>query len=168
MSPKGRSFIFFDILEKKLDFQKAQRVPPSTILKTLRFLSLRYGADFRRSRLVWTFGSSSIDRYIRKSDTNALSKDFIDTATTGHKFLFIFFCFKYVWLKYSHRTDEISENFEETFFKTSEKHEKCCLIEYFWRICSKKDQRRKSAWTLIKIGWFSLYIIYSNLNFIAI
>ena len=52
MSPKGRSFIFFDILQK-LDFQKDQRVPPSTISKTLRFLSLGYGADFRRSRLVF-------------------------------------------------------------------------------------------------------------------
>ena len=51
MSPKGRSFIFL-IFCNKLDFQKAQRVPPSTILKTLRFLSLGYGADFRRSRLV--------------------------------------------------------------------------------------------------------------------
>ena len=43
---------FFLIFCNKLDFQKAQRVPPSTILKTLRFLSLGYGADFRRSRLV--------------------------------------------------------------------------------------------------------------------
>ena len=51
MFPKGRSFIFL-IFCNKLDFQKAQRVPPSTILKTLRFLSLGYGADFRRSRLV--------------------------------------------------------------------------------------------------------------------
>ena len=54
MSPKGRSFIFL-IFCNKLDFQKAQRVTPSTILKTLRFLSLGYGADFGRSRLV-TFG----------------------------------------------------------------------------------------------------------------
>ena len=51
MSPKGRSFIFL-IFCNKLDFQKAQRIP-STILKTLRFLSLGYGADFRRSRLVF-------------------------------------------------------------------------------------------------------------------
>ena len=49
----------------KLDFQKAQRVPPLVILKTLRFLSLGYGAYFRRSRLVhfWfrqlTFGTFS-------------------------------------------------------------------------------------------------------------
>ena len=39
MSPN--SFIFL-IFCNKLDFQKAQRVPPSTILKTLRFLSLGY------------------------------------------------------------------------------------------------------------------------------
>ena len=36
----------------KLDFQKARRVTPFTGLKPLRFLSLRYSADFRRSRLV--------------------------------------------------------------------------------------------------------------------
>ena len=33
-------------------FQKTQRVPPFTISKSFSFLSLRYGADFRRSRLV--------------------------------------------------------------------------------------------------------------------
>ena len=54
MSPKGRSFIFL-IFCNKLYFQKAQRVLPSTILKTLRFLSFGYGADFRRSRLVQMF-----------------------------------------------------------------------------------------------------------------
>ena len=42
----------FLIFCSKLKFQKAQRVSPSTILKTLHFLSLRYSADFRRSRLV--------------------------------------------------------------------------------------------------------------------
>ena len=47
-------FIFL-IFCNKLDFQKAQRVHPSTISKTLRFLSLGYGADFRRSRLVSLF-----------------------------------------------------------------------------------------------------------------
>ena len=46
------SLLHFLIFCNKLDFQKAQRVPPSTILKTLRFLSLGYGADFTRSRLV--------------------------------------------------------------------------------------------------------------------
>ena len=51
MSPKGRSSIFL-IFCNKLDFQKAQRVLLSTILQTLHFLSLGYGADFRRSRLV--------------------------------------------------------------------------------------------------------------------
>ena len=45
------SFIFL-IFCNKLDFRKAEIVPPFTILKTLRFLSLRYSADFRRSRLV--------------------------------------------------------------------------------------------------------------------
>ena len=35
----------------KLDFQ-SRKGPPFTILKTLRFLSFRYSADFRRSRLV--------------------------------------------------------------------------------------------------------------------
>ena len=39
MSPKGRCFIFL-ILCNKLDFQKAQRVLPFTILNTLRFLAL--------------------------------------------------------------------------------------------------------------------------------
>ena len=36
----------------KLDFQKARRVPLLQVQK-LRFLSLRYSADFRRSRLVY-------------------------------------------------------------------------------------------------------------------
>ena len=43
---------FFLIFCNKLDFQKAQKVSPSTILRTLRFSSLGYGADFRRFRLV--------------------------------------------------------------------------------------------------------------------
>ena len=42
----------FLIFCNKLYFQKAQRVPHFTILKTLRCLNLRYSADFRRSRLV--------------------------------------------------------------------------------------------------------------------
>ena len=37
----------------KLDCQKSQKVSLFTILKILRFLSLRYSADFRRSRLVF-------------------------------------------------------------------------------------------------------------------
>ena len=36
-----------------LFFQKTQRVAPFTISKSLSFLSLRYGADFRRYRLVF-------------------------------------------------------------------------------------------------------------------
>ena len=38
----------------KLDFQKTQWVPLFTISKSLSFLNLRYGADFRRSRLALT------------------------------------------------------------------------------------------------------------------
>ena len=52
MSPKGPSFNVFDILQQT-GFEKVER-PPFTILKTLRLLSLRYSADFRRSRLVCT------------------------------------------------------------------------------------------------------------------
>ena len=37
----------------KLDFQKVQRVRPFTVLENFRFLSLRYSAYFRRSRLVF-------------------------------------------------------------------------------------------------------------------
>ena len=48
---KGSLFNFL-IFCNKLDFQKAERVPPFTILKPSPFLSLRYSADFRRSRLV--------------------------------------------------------------------------------------------------------------------
>ena len=72
MSPNG-PLSFFLIFCNKLKFQKDQKVPPFTLfdiviffgmiifcqkisffqfLKTLRFLSLRYSADFRRSRLV--------------------------------------------------------------------------------------------------------------------
>ena len=46
---------FFDI-SQQTGFSKSPKSPPSTILKTLRFLSLGYGADFRRSRLVLTYG----------------------------------------------------------------------------------------------------------------
>ena len=45
----------FSIFCSKLDFQKARRVPLFTVVKNLRFLSLRYSADFRRSRLVCFF-----------------------------------------------------------------------------------------------------------------
>ena len=44
--------LIFFIFCNKLDFQKAERVHLFTILKTWRFLSLRYSADFKRSRLV--------------------------------------------------------------------------------------------------------------------
>ena len=46
----------FSIFCNKLDLKKSKG-PPFTILKTLLLLSLRYSADFRRSRLVYpTFG----------------------------------------------------------------------------------------------------------------
>ena len=48
---EGRLHLFL-IFCNKIDFQKARSVPLFSILKTLRFLSLRYSADFRRSRLV--------------------------------------------------------------------------------------------------------------------
>ena len=44
--------IFFDILQQT-GFSKSTKGPQFTILKTLRCLSLRYSADFRRSRLVY-------------------------------------------------------------------------------------------------------------------
>ena len=49
LSPKGPPSNFL-IFCNKLDFQKVEI--PFTISKTLRFLSLRYSADFRRSLLV--------------------------------------------------------------------------------------------------------------------
>ena len=63
MSPKGPPFEVFDILQRHVSalcgtmrlflkekiFQKFQVFFQKTVL---RFLSLRYGADFRRSRLV--------------------------------------------------------------------------------------------------------------------
>ena len=49
------NFKIFSTFSTNWIFKKAQRVPPSTILKTLRFLSLGYGAEFRRSRLVFSF-----------------------------------------------------------------------------------------------------------------
>ena len=51
MSPKALLH-FFDILQQT-GFSESRNRPPFTILKTLRFLSLRYSADFRRSRLVF-------------------------------------------------------------------------------------------------------------------
>ena len=42
----------FLIFCSKLKFQKAQRVPLLQVQKLSAFLSLRYSADFRRSRLV--------------------------------------------------------------------------------------------------------------------
>ena len=44
-------FNLFDILQQT-GFSKSSKGPPFTGLKTLRFLSLRYSADFRRSHLV--------------------------------------------------------------------------------------------------------------------
>ena len=46
MSPKGRSFIFFDIVQQT-GFSKSPKSPPSTILKTLRFLSLGHCGIFQ-------------------------------------------------------------------------------------------------------------------------
>ena len=48
---KGSPLHFFDILQKT-GFSKNPKGALFTVLKTLRFLSLRYSADFRRSRLV--------------------------------------------------------------------------------------------------------------------
>ena len=48
---KGSPSMFL-IFCNKLYFQKVERDPPFTILKPLRFLSLRYSSDFSRSRLV--------------------------------------------------------------------------------------------------------------------
>ena len=48
---KVSPFEFFDILQQT-GFSKSPKGPSFTILKTLGFLSLRYCADFRRSRLV--------------------------------------------------------------------------------------------------------------------
>ena len=50
---KGRSI--FLLFCNKLDFQKAQSVPLLQFKKTLRFLSHRYSADLRRSRLAFLF-----------------------------------------------------------------------------------------------------------------
>ena len=52
---------FFDILQQT-GFSKSPKSPPFTILKTLRFLSLGYSADFRRSRLVNTCVVSAVRR----------------------------------------------------------------------------------------------------------
>ena len=54
MSPKGPPFHFIDVLQQT-GFEKVKRVTPFTILKTLPLLSLRYSADFRRSRLVFQY-----------------------------------------------------------------------------------------------------------------
>ena len=50
-SPKDPLFNFL-IFRNQLEFRKAQRVPPSTIL------SLKYSADFGRSRLVMRYSST--------------------------------------------------------------------------------------------------------------
>ena len=56
---------FFDILQQT-GLSKSPKGPSFYNLKTLRFLSLRYSADFRRSRLVWTnFGYISEISVIR-------------------------------------------------------------------------------------------------------
>ena len=50
MSLKGPPFEFFDILQQKAPFSKCSRFFQKSVL---RFLGLRYSADFRRSRLVF-------------------------------------------------------------------------------------------------------------------
>ena len=52
LSPKGPPFKFFDILQQT-GFSESRKGPPfNKFLKKCAFLSLRYSADFRRSRLV--------------------------------------------------------------------------------------------------------------------
>ena len=51
LSPNGPSFKFL-LFCNKLDFHKPQRVLPFRIFKPSSFLSLRYSADLRPSRLV--------------------------------------------------------------------------------------------------------------------
>ena len=49
---EGSPVQFFSHFATNLSFKKVRRVPLFAIFKTLRFLSLRYSADFDRSRLV--------------------------------------------------------------------------------------------------------------------
>ena len=49
---KGSPFNFFDILQQT-GFSKSRKGSPLTNIKNCAFLSLRYSADFRRSRLVF-------------------------------------------------------------------------------------------------------------------
>ena len=65
------SFFFFEIF-----LNVSKKVPPFIILKTLRFLSLKYSADFRRSRLVFQLGGLKSDlhcfSFFFKKDTNVM------------------------------------------------------------------------------------------------
>ena len=73
-SPKCLPFNFF-LFCNKLEFQKAQRVPPFTILKTSRFLYLRYSADFGHSRLVIFLNSAKINHnFVRLLFPNLMGK----------------------------------------------------------------------------------------------
>ena len=57
---KGSPLNFFDILQQT-GFSKSRKGPPLTnFLKKCAFLSLRYSADFRRSRLVVNFNNHGV------------------------------------------------------------------------------------------------------------
>ena len=55
--PSKGPFIFFDILQQT-GFSTSPKGPPFYNFKNLRFLSLRYSAEFGRSRLVFSIFSS--------------------------------------------------------------------------------------------------------------
>ena len=58
-------------------FSESPKGRPFTILKTLRFLSLRYSADFRRSRLVLTDLVRVLDSHAGKIETCKLVCDWL-------------------------------------------------------------------------------------------
>ena len=63
MTPKGPPSTLL-IFCNGLDFQKVERVPPLTNLKNCAFLSFRYSADFRRSRLVFFRQTTDLIAYV--------------------------------------------------------------------------------------------------------
>ena len=55
MSQKSPPFEFFDILQQNL--KEKNKKFQVFFKKSFAFLSLRYSADFRRFRLVWSYGA---------------------------------------------------------------------------------------------------------------
>ena len=77
------SFLYFFSYLQQTGVSKSPKGPPFTILKTLRFLSLRYSEDFGRSRFVCIYQKDSLSFFLGKLFPKGVDRVLYTTSLTG-------------------------------------------------------------------------------------